>query len=64
MNRSTHYQLRGMDSTLRMRTAISPRQFNVADMDSCFVLVTSHQHGIASTVSLLPPLIDSTAMTC
>ena len=33
-------------------------------MDSCFVLVKTHQHGIASTVSLLPPLIDSTAMTC
>ena len=25
--RSTHYQLRGMASTLRMRTAISPRQW-------------------------------------
>ena len=34
-------QLRGMASTLRMRTAISPQA--VAAMDSCFGLVGPHQ---------------------
>ena len=34
------YQLRGMASTLRMRTTISPPV--VAAMDSCFVLIRTH----------------------
>ena len=34
--------LRGMAKTLRMRS-------QVAAMNSCFVLVRSHQHGIANT---------------
>ena len=37
------YQLRGMASTLRMRTIIIRE---VVAMDSCFALVGAHQHGI------------------
>ena len=39
----------------------------VAAMDSCFVLIRTHQHGIASTVSLMiidPPLrVQSTPLS-
>ena len=35
-----------MATTLRMRITISTRV--VAAMDSCFVLITTHQHGIAA----------------
>ena len=36
-----------MAITLRMRTTISPRQWAVAAMDSCFALIGALQHGIA-----------------
>ena len=50
MNWSTHYQLRGIASTLRTaHNHITPA---VVAMDSCFILVRTHQHSIASTVSL------------
>ena len=40
------YQLRGMASTLRMRTTISTPA--VVAMDSSFALIRTNQHGIAT----------------
>ena len=53
MGHTTH--LRGMANSLRMRTTISPPA--VAVMDSCFVLVRTHQHRIA-----VGPLYDPKAV--
>ena len=51
-----------MASTLRMRTAISPA---LATMDNCFLIIRTHQHGIApgkrSHLRLSTPLFTAEA---
>ena len=42
--RGTHTPTHGLASTSRMRTAISPGQWQ--SIDSCFALIRAHQHGI------------------